>query len=834
MELATKPLYQISEENSSRQIESAMFWPFLNWSIVVIYLILNRSFSQQKPTLNSSALKFVDQTRFGECLWNAELDNLLWKSIHCQSYLNMASAHTVCGEGEKNQNQCRPSQNKEKKKDQSTLKGKNGAGKRALSESYFSINDTHTSLLPFDEWRKDTLKKEGQEEADIKSRNRKRIGSQSAGIDVNDQLIDSFDTEGDIGSMFDESNTQDRISYDNEEIFNLNNNEIKPQFNHTIEPDIKQSTGPVKTISNVPVNKQYLAELTNYASLDCAASILKANPEAKGTSALLSESKDFYMLNKCAAEKFVVVELCEDILINSFVIANFEFFSSTFKDLRVSVSNRYPPTKENPWKILGEFKAKNSREMQLFKVENPLIWTRYLRIDFLTHYGQQKYCPISLLRVHGTSMIEEYKKEEEEHILRGDETSSNDQQDIQSANKTGDNLIDDLRQYLKAEEENYNKKPQKESLDLNLTWNLDQNSRPKSKISTSESLNLIGLSTNQLFMPDNSISSSPAPDIYSVFEYQVSPIHDNLAKKSHYRIPSNSLMTEKMRYCLENQCLPYYIKYEPKFSDPISLPYEKMESRPYQAEKEKISKRSIPIPSIPNFNEQKAPPTILNTGVAKWDFQGLSNYPASGSLNIFQKIMKRLSFLENNATNSRIYMEQQHNFLKNLANRIQSSESQMMTIINDLNKTFNQLAQTEKNTKNIVASVENIVEQHQNEIKLLKSDFQKLHQELVLVERIGLIILVIVLLTALSLLHSNYRLFGLRARLYIRGKFPKVTDSERAKNLTNHVDFKCFNLKSQKEPQSLWSTKPRSPKFHIRKTRSPLVRPIRRLTQVPI
>lgn len=33
------------------------------------------------------------------------------------------------------------------------------------------------------------------------------------------------------------------------------------------------------------------------------------------------------------------------------------------------------------------------------------------RIEFLTHYGSEFYCPLSLVRVHGTTMLEEYKNE---------------------------------------------------------------------------------------------------------------------------------------------------------------------------------------------------------------------------------------------------------------------------------------------------------------------------------------------------------------------------------------------------------------------------------------
>ncbi|PKY05444.1 hypothetical protein P168DRAFT_295902 [Aspergillus campestris IBT 28561] len=150
-------------------------------------------------------------------------------------------------------------------------------------------------------------------------------------------------------------------------------------------------------------------ERFNYASFDCAATVLKTNPECTGSSSVLIENKDSYMLNECrATNKFLILELCDDILVDTVVLANYEFFSSIFHTFRVSVADRYP-AKPDQWKELGIYQARNTREVQAFAVENPLIWARYLKIEFLTHYGHEFYCPLSLIRVHGTTMLEEYK-----------------------------------------------------------------------------------------------------------------------------------------------------------------------------------------------------------------------------------------------------------------------------------------------------------------------------------------------------------------------------------------------------------------------------------------
>ncbi|CUM65265.1 uncharacterized protein PRCAT00002898001 [Priceomyces carsonii] len=149
----------------------------------------------------------------------------------------------------------------------------------------------------------------------------------------------------------------------------------------------------------------------NFASVDCAATIVKTNSDAKGASAILFENKDSYLLNECASpNKFVVIELCQDILVDTIVIGNFEFFSSMFERLRFSVSDRFPT---NSWNVLGEFKAQNVRDVQTFKIENPLIWARYLKLEILSHYGNEFYCPISIVRVHGKTMMQEFKEGEE-------------------------------------------------------------------------------------------------------------------------------------------------------------------------------------------------------------------------------------------------------------------------------------------------------------------------------------------------------------------------------------------------------------------------------------
>ncbi|ODQ61493.1 hypothetical protein WICANDRAFT_15681, partial [Wickerhamomyces anomalus NRRL Y-366-8] len=185
-------------------------------------------------------------------------------------------------------------------------------------------------------------------------------------------------------------------------------------------PNVKDSIGEEMEIdisnffdggSVEPEGKIYKDKF-NFASFDCAATIVKTNSEAKGATSILFENKDSYLLNPCSApNKFVVIELCQDILVDSVVMGNFEFFSSTFKKIQISVSETFPVA-QNGWKILGQFDAKDIRDFQTFQIENPMIWAKYFRVEILEHYGSEFYCPLSVVRVHGRTMMQEYKQEE--------------------------------------------------------------------------------------------------------------------------------------------------------------------------------------------------------------------------------------------------------------------------------------------------------------------------------------------------------------------------------------------------------------------------------------
>lgn len=139
------------------------------------------------------------------------------------------------------------------------------------------------------------------------------------------------------------------------------------------------------------LRKKFYKDRFNYASFDCAATIIKTNKEAKGAHNILIENKDSYMLNKCdAPNKFVIIELCQDILVDTVVIGSFEFFSSMFKDIRISVSDRFPRATTMNGKCWESFKERVFVTFRVFTLKTHLFGHGICGLSFC-HIGVRSF-----------------------------------------------------------------------------------------------------------------------------------------------------------------------------------------------------------------------------------------------------------------------------------------------------------------------------------------------------------------------------------------------------------------------------------------------------------
>ncbi|KAE9617287.1 hypothetical protein Lal_00035001 [Lupinus albus] len=167
-----------------------------------------------------------------------------------------------------------------------------------------------------------------------------------------------------------------------------------------ISSKIKPGTGPSGNVIHrvEPGGAEY-----NYASASKGAKVLASNKEAKGASYILSRDKDKYLRNPCSVEdKFVIIELSEETLVDTIEIANLEHYSSNLKGFELHGSLAYPT---DVWVFLGNFTASNVKHAQRFVFQEPK-WVRYLKLNLQSHYGSEFYCTVSFVEVYGVDAVE--------------------------------------------------------------------------------------------------------------------------------------------------------------------------------------------------------------------------------------------------------------------------------------------------------------------------------------------------------------------------------------------------------------------------------------------
>ena len=144
----------------------------------------------------------------------------------------------------------------------------------------------------------------------------------------------------------------------------------------------------------------------NYASSDCAATVLSTSKAIKNSMNVLRDHKDAYMITKCSElPQNIVIELCEEIKIDLIAVANYEFFSSMISKFHIYYSTEWP-TKD--WIFASTIDAKNTRDLQIFRMEIP--FTKYLKFEFSSFIGTKTICPLSQIKVFGNTMIQDFKQ----------------------------------------------------------------------------------------------------------------------------------------------------------------------------------------------------------------------------------------------------------------------------------------------------------------------------------------------------------------------------------------------------------------------------------------
>ncbi|XP_065332616.1 SUN domain-containing ossification factor isoform X3 [Cloeon dipterum] len=215
-----------------------------------------------------------------------------------------------------------------------------------------------------------------------------------------------------------------------------NQSEEIPSFNEWTQKQLAEEKKKVQNASELPraapkTQGNIKIRSKNYASPDCGAKIVGANPEAQHASAVLSSSQDEYALSPCNSAKiWFTVELCEAIQPKQIELANYELFSSSPQEFSVSFSDRYP-TRE--WHLVGQFTARDERTVQSFNLDAFPSFGKFIKVEMHSHYGKEHFCPVSLFRAYGTSEFEVLETEDEGHSARHAEDDDDIEDDVAGA-----------------------------------------------------------------------------------------------------------------------------------------------------------------------------------------------------------------------------------------------------------------------------------------------------------------------------------------------------------------------------------------------------------------
>ena len=609
----------------------------------------------------------------------------------------------------------------------------------------------NANFLSFEEWKRKNLAKAGQSAEHLGARaggsveQRRRPGGLNNALD---SLGEDTEIEIDFGGFVDPGNPPP----------------IKSPPNHGTEQVLDEERSGYKSADELSGPRKRgkdagktCKERSNYASFDCASTVLKSNPECKGSTAVLMENKDSYMLNICSAKnRFFIVELCDDILVDTVVLANFEFFSSMFRTFRVSVSDRYP-VKLDKWKELGTFEARNSRDVQAFLVENPVIWARYLRVEFLTHFGNEYYCPVSLLRVHGTTMMEEFN-----HDVKGSRNDDDSDSEVGEVEGDGDSVDLVPADIVTADALKEKARETSEAVDATATGSPSASTARSADEQSSTSLNLsdavVSSSPNHL--------SSQGSTIYNLsmaMQVALSPAvsdgHRSVCKpEDRPHIASSSPPTSV--HIGQTERIPEASSAVAAMQTPSSInvnvtrsPESSTTVPPVVSDKSAIQNSSDPT----RLSNQ----TSASNGRAQSSTQPANPNPTMQE-SFFKSVHKRLQLLESNSTLSLQYIEEQSRILRDAFSKVEKRqlgktttflETLNTTVLTELRDFRHQYDQIWQST---VLELSSQREQSQHEVLALSARLSLLADEIVFQKRMAIVQFGLILLCLGLIIFSRH------------------------------------------------------------------------------
>lgn len=639
--------------------------------------------------------------------------------------------------------------------------GGSGEGSRIKEGDDDSEDLATSSFMSFEEWKAMMLQKSGQDPADLKGR-KHHDGREGTEPGAHDGL-DSWGDDGEIALDFDVLSGK---------ISEMTATERAKGASASADASTPETQEPALYDDGVAHYRRpkdagkTCKERFSYSSFDGGATVLKTSPGAKNAKAILVENKDSYMLFTCSQDnKFVIVELSEDILVDTVVLANFEFFSSMMRTFRISVSDKYP-VKLEKWKDIGTFQARNSRDIQSFLIENPKIWAKYIRIEFLSHYGNEYYCPVSLLRVHGTRMMDSWK-----------DTEAGADDDEPAETITGPEAVPEYEVPL---ENTTTPEPQATSTaeheaapnaSLNIItygispWYAPLYGAPEFETCSISTPTTTG--TGEAPPPVHAASdSSPPPvePIPSTRDAGSAAVTENATVTSTV-VPGPTVDVATSANISANASVTSTSDIPGSSTDTVS---EKTQPVQHSARSSITPPKPPPGPRSDSSSSKSSAKQPTNTNQNKTSTSTTSNAAASPTVqeSFFKSISKRLQFLESNTTLSLQYIEEQSKFLHQALQKMERRQiSRVDTFLDNLNNTVlgelrSVRQQYDQIWQSTVLALETQREHSDREIIALSSRLNLLADEVVFQKRMAIFQSILLLCCLVLVLFSRGVLAG--------------------------------------------------------------------------
>ncbi|UKK00435.2 hypothetical protein MACK_000507 [Theileria orientalis] len=184
-------------------------------------------------------------------------------------------------------------------------------------------------------------------------------------------------------------------------------------------PDLKIKSQSNREYTNIIRGKPYSENLYSlsydFASEESGAKIIAHSKSLQNISNILRYNNDIYMLAPCQTTDWFVLSFQESILIQQISFLSYEFYASSYKNIRISVSNVYPTNKFVTLAEIETEPVKNEVFDLSFLCDSDKndCWCKYVKVELLDYHKEEDnyYCAITKMKVYGITAVEYLESE---------------------------------------------------------------------------------------------------------------------------------------------------------------------------------------------------------------------------------------------------------------------------------------------------------------------------------------------------------------------------------------------------------------------------------------